>query len=296
MLTSPTSSPFAFIQPFIRDFEPGSHHNSRERNVENEGHRGKNDHSLHNSNKQQASLLEDVYEPANKNSLKGLKTVDSILAMKSVESRISQSAEITIKTKEGDEVTIFFDQSASKSRNIFHMEQGGDRITAFAESESLDANFAFTIEGNINEDEQKALRNLIKKMDKVSNEFFNGDVKSAFKHAQRVGFDTSQIASFSMDLNMEKSVQAVVAYQQTSIPDQNISKDMLMRANDFFANAKELMSDTRSALDSLASPRQSYTGMFGKIAELHNADQEDQHLFNDIIEQIGGGVFAKKNE
>ncbi len=295
MHTPSTSSPLSFFQPVLREFNSGNDRKTSEKEIESEGHGGKNKHSAHQLNKLQNSLLEDVYEPTQGESAKELSAGNSKMAIRGIEASISQSADIKIKTKEGDEITISLSRSATSSRGAVHMEQDGNQLTAYAEKNTFEANFAISIEGNLNQDEQKSLKSLLKKMDKVGGEFFQGDIKSAFKHAQKVGFDPSQIAGFSMDLNMEKSVQAVSAYQQTTTSDHNINKDMLRHAGQFMANAKKSLSESRSALDSISDPRQSFTELFSQVAELNESahqEQGDKALFNDVIKQLADGFFS----
>lgn len=134
-----------------------------------------------------------------------------------------------MKTREGDVVTISFSQSSSSSRSALQVQQGDSSLQAFQESDSENSGFSISIEGNLNRDEQKSLQKLMKKMHKVSNAFFHGNGKAALKHALKLGFNDQQIAGFSMDLSMQKSVQAVAAYQQTSVPQQNVQPDLLRR-------------------------------------------------------------------
>ena len=295
MYTPSTSSPFSFIQPLNRDLNSEANQHSTEKGVENKGHQENHGNTTHGSNNIHNRLAKDVYE-SSQTEIAG--TVSSKIAVQTIASSLSESSEIKITTKEGDEIKISFSQSAASSRSAFQIKQGNSQISAYTENDSFEANFSITVEGNLNEDEQKSLKDLIKKLDNVSNEFFSGDVKSAFKHAQKVGFDTSQIASFSLDLNREKTVQAVTAYQQTTIPDQNINKDQLIRASDFLASTKAYLADTRSALESLAEPRQAYTDLLTQIGQLNNTAQEtseDQQQFKDIIKHIGDDLFANKN-
>ena len=302
MYTSAISPPFLFQKPNLTDFDSVNNYDNKKfknNGIEGEGHSGKHrdETSGSNINSIQSRLVEDVYKPGHQLNTNQSGTVDSKMAMQSRESSINQSAEIKIKTKEGDEIIINFNQSLASSRSAFQIEQGGGTITGYADSDSFESGFTVTIEGDLNEGEQKSLKNLLEKMNKVTNDFFKGDVKSAFKHAQKVGFDTTQIASFSMDLNREETVQAVVAYQQTAMPEQNINTDMLKQASDFLAEVKDFISDTHSILDSLAEPKQSFFDLFNMIGQLdngvhdQNAENGGQQLLTDIINNISDGFF-----
>ncbi|NOR68474.1 MAG: hypothetical protein GQ532_02050, partial [Methylomarinum sp.] len=130
----------------------------------------------------------------------------------------------------------------------------------------------------------------------VSDKFFKGDVESAFKHALKVGFDTEQIASFSMDLSREKSVQAVAAYQQTIVPEQNVNTDLLKQAGDFLAQTKAFMADTGAMLESLAEPKQAFADLFAGVGQMNKATSEEldgsnESLFLKMIENITHDIF-----
>ncbi len=224
--------------------------------------------------------------------------IDSTMAFQSLAMQQSRSAEIQVKTREGDVVTISFSQSSSSSRSALQVQQGDSSMQAFQESDSENSGFSISIEGNLNRDEQKSLQKLMKKMHKVSNAFFHGNGKAALKHALKLGFNDQQIAGFSMDLSMQKSVQAVAAYQQTSVPQQNVQPDLLAQAGDFLSRAKTMLADAESVLQALAEPRQSFNDLFSGIGSLTGQnsagadDPVDQALYSSIVDQIGRNAFV----
>jgi len=272
-------SPSSFSpQPVLRDTDTGSH--SHNKGVEGGRH--------HNQ------LNDDSYHPVER--LEPGRAVSSVMAMQSVATSINHSAEIQITTQQGDVVTISFNQAATSSQSVFQAEQGNSEISAYNESHSYESGFSMSIEGNLNEDEQKSLTDLINKMSKVSDKFFKGDVESAFKHGLKVGFDTEQIASFSMDLSREKSVQAVAAYQQTIMPEQNVNTDLLKQAGDFLAQTKAFMSESAAMLESFAEPKQVFTDLFTGVGQMNKAipeklDDTSKPLFLKMIENISNDIF-----
>jgi len=223
-------------------------------------------------------------------------SVDSTMAFQSLAMQQSRSADIQVKTREGDVVTISFNQSASSSQSALQVRQGDSSLQAFQESYSENSGFSISIEGDLNKDEQKSLQKLMKKMHKVSNAFFHGNGKAALKHAQKLGFNDQQIASFSMDLSTRKSVQAVAAYQQTSVPQQTVQPDLLAQAGDFMNQARAMLSDAQTALQSLAEPRQSFQDLFSGIGLLTSQSSTeaeepgDQALFSGVVDKLSQGV------
>ncbi len=284
------SPSFSLPQPFLRGEDSVNHH-SRDKGIDDD-----------KQNKLFSRPVADSYEPTQLGEMANSRDISSRMAMQSLSTSTSHSADIQVTTKEGDVVTISLNQSASSSRSSFYAEQGNNKIAAYEESSSYASGFSMSIDGDLNEDEQKSLTELINKMSKVSDKFFNGNINAAFKHAQNIGFDTEQISGFSMSLNKEKSIQAVAAYQQTAMPEQNINTDLLKQASDFLTQTKEFMADTRAALDSLSDPKQAFADLFAGIGQMHLEAQEeldsdkDDALFLKIIENIGDELLDNKED
>jgi hypothetical protein len=193
-----------------------------------------------------------------------------------VAAQISQSAEIEIVTQEGDVVKIRLAESASMSQSIAHVKQNGQAATAFESSSESSSDFSISIEGNLNEDEQKSLKKLLKQMDKVGKEFFSDNIQGAFKQAQKIGLDTEQLASFSMNLSMEKSVQAISTYQQTAAPEQNLATDKIQQIGDFFNRARADLQSSQDALKLFANPVSAFNSLFEAVNKMLTAQNSSQ--------------------
>ena len=224
--------------------------------------------------------------------------LNTSIAFQSLSAQQNRSAEIQVKTREGDIITINFNQSSSSSQTALKLQQGDSSIQAFQKSADQSSAFSISIEGELNPDEQKALQKLLKKMHKVSNAFFQGNNKTALKHALKLGFNDKQLASFSINLSQQKSFQAVTAYQQTAMPEQKINSNLLSQAGEFMAQAKTLLQGAESALQSFAEPQQSFNELFSSIGLLTRQDSpeeddiEDQTAFSRIVNQLGQDAFA----
>lgn len=193
-----------------------------------------------------------------------------------VAAQISQSAEIEIVTQEGDVVKIRLAESASMSQSIAHVKQNGQAATAFESSSESSSDFSISIEGDLNEDEQKSLKKLLKQMDKVGKEFFSDNIQGAFKQAQKIGLDTEQLASFSMNLSMEKSVQAISTYQQTAAPEQNLATDKIQQIGDFFNRARADLQSSQDALKPFADPVLAFNSLFEAVNKMLTAQNPSQ--------------------
>jgi hypothetical protein len=152
------------------------------------------------------------------------------------------------------------------------------------------SDFSVSIEGNLNEDEQQSLKHLLKQMDEVGQEFFNGDIQTAFNHVQKIGLDTGQLASFSMSLSMERSIQAVAAYQQAGFPDQQIEPEKIKQTADFFSQARELFKSAESALEPFENPLPAFNVLFDAVNQTKPA-AEGIALLQQIIKPLGDALF-----
>jgi hypothetical protein len=301
MFSSSVSSPVPLLQPFFKDFDFSGHHHSRHKEIENDKHHGKTSHSVDDLNSLQNRLREDTYQPAQVKQPLDSGVVKSRMMMHGFSENISHSAEIQVMTREGDLVTININQASASSSSALQMEQGDSKISLYSESYFLSSGFSMSIEGDLNKEEEKSLAKLINKMSKVSDKFFKGNIKAAFKHAQKIGLDTKHLAGFSMSLEREKSVQAVAAYQQTIQPEQHVDKDLLIQASKFLAEAKQSMVDTQTMLESLAKPEQYFSDLFAGMGQLYfSAEDEEENnnepLFLKLIENIANDLFVDKPE
>ena len=199
-----------------------------------------------------------------------------------IAAQISQSAEIEIVTKEGDVVKISLASAAEMSRSMAHVKQNGSEATAFESSFESSSDFSISIEGDLNEDEKKSLTDLLKQLDKVGNEFFSDNIQAAFKQAQKIGLDTEQLASFSMDLTMEKSVQAISTYQQTAAPEQNLPADKIQNLGSFFNRARTDLKPAESALKPFADPNAAFDSLFDAVSQLLTNKYGDQQQMDNM--------------
>ena len=120
-----------------------------------------------------------------------------------------QSAFIEITTRDGDVITIDLTAAIDASKSF---NGNGD----FEASITAQNSGQFVIEGVLDEDELSALNDLLAQVDSLAGKFFGGDVAAAFQQAQGMGFNTDEIAGFSLDFSQSSSVQASVAYLENA--------------------------------------------------------------------------------
>ncbi len=125
-------------------------------------------------------------------------------ASRSVSIEQTRAALIEITTNDGDVVTVDIASiiQAKKESNSTGVEYTLDS----AETSG------YIVEGELDVGELKALDELLDQVDALSAQFFDGDVGAAFESALSIGFDTAEIASFSVALSESTTIDAVSAY------------------------------------------------------------------------------------
>jgi hypothetical protein len=76
--------------------------------------------------------------------------------------------------------------------------------------------FSFTVNGELDENELKAIGRLVADANELAEEFFNGDIESAFNQALELGFDEQELSSFALQLKKIENTQIIKAYENVS--------------------------------------------------------------------------------
>ena len=79
---------------------------------------------------------------------------------------------------------------------------------------------SFSVSGELDEDELKAIGKLVADANDLADEFFNGDIETAYKQALKLGFDDQELTSFALQLTKVENTQVIKAYETVSHYDQ----------------------------------------------------------------------------
>lgn len=178
-----------------------------------------------------------------------------------------RSFSFKLETKEGDVVEInaralqWFsaEQYSSQQRTSGSgLGPGGIQQTSGVGFEAGNqSEFALRIDGDLDDDELKAINDLLKQVNSLSEDFYGGDIQKALEKALSLGYDSTEIGSFSLNLSQMSSVKAVQAYQSDeAFLKPNVLTELkplgkfaaqvsqsLMQAKENFANPETLVSD-----------------------------------------------------
>ena len=196
----------------------------------------------------------------------------------------SRTSDLQITTLEGDKVSISFSdiQQAMQNEKYTNNGEQGERFES-ASSSYRASNFSYTIEGDISDEEHEAIAALIKDVNTLQKDFFNGDIEKAFNHAVNLGFDSNQISEFSMELYQSKTTRVSQTYNEVASSDQkeSPSQDKALRPLLDFVKQLQLLQSQADEL--LANQEKQFSKLFDKV---FSAEFSQLEKFNENMEKL----------
>lgn len=110
----------------------------------------------------------------------------------------TERTEIRILTQEGDVVRLRIGERSQASVDALTASDGESALSATAISLSSTSRLDIRIEGDLNESELAAITDLLANAEAIVDDFFSGDTLGAFETVGQLGFDSEQLASFSL--------------------------------------------------------------------------------------------------
>ncbi|MDX1810970.1 MAG: DUF5610 domain-containing protein, partial [Gammaproteobacteria bacterium] len=189
----------------------------------------------------------------------------------------SQSMDLTINTREGDTLNLSISRDESTGQFVAAISKPDSEAQLAGSSYQLNQDFSLSVQGDINDAEVSAIQDLLGGIKGVADQFFSGNSEAALNTGLSLGYDSSQIASFSLNLNTEQTSATTKAYQEVSNLGDNSSDGL-----------------NREALNNLLKP------VSGFMDSLHSmlSNAENSKLFDnskDSLEQLLG-YFSTANE
>ncbi|MGP0174531.1 DUF5610 domain-containing protein [Pseudomonas sp. NCHU5208] len=170
----------------------------------------------------------------------------------------AQTFDLQVITRDGDKLRISVAQaSANWSKSSFSAagDGQGSALVASKESGSLQiGGWQVEVDGELDDDEVKALEKLFGQVQELSDKFYTGDLSGAFDRAMALNMDGEQLASMSLHLTQTTVRQASDAYgavagQGASVANTDLQEyakgllDALRSAGDLSKDAGGLLKD-----------------------------------------------------
>jgi hypothetical protein len=152
--------------------------------------------------------------------------LDSVEYFKSYE-RTQNNFEFEVTTQEGDVVKVTAMSDKESFQQALLAQVDGNELYANYSEENNASGFNLQVEGDLNEAEMKALESLMSQVNDLAEEFYTGDLDTAFNMAMDLTSDADQIAEFSLDLKQSfssskeygsASGDAMTNYAKPSLP------------------------------------------------------------------------------
>ncbi|MCP3862886.1 MAG: DUF4367 domain-containing protein [Aestuariibacter sp.] len=200
----------------------------------------------------------------------------------------AEQAGLVIRTKDGDEVSLYFGQARQVSYNASYTYNApintGSGTSATSGSASFSYNqslqyteysgVSFAVKGDLDEGELSAISDLLKQITDVSRSFFDGDMESAFNKALELGFDEKELAGFSLQLDRKQVSEKISAYQQNESEVDN--KEALRKQLEPLKAYVEQLKSMQDLLDKTLEVGTDYSkvinGVINQMTDVHVPD------------------------
>ncbi len=135
----------------------------------------------------------------------------------------AELSDFSVRTRDGDEVQISFGMREDTSKASFILENGSSQSKLVYQQTT---SFSMQVKGDLDEDELKAIGNLVAQADDVANLFYRGDIEQAYEKALDIGYDNKELQSFALQLTKVESSQKIQKYgevqQYSEVPSADL--------------------------------------------------------------------------
>jgi len=230
---------------------------------------------------QTQELVNKGLEPAEEAELSttGAQLIDASHRFRQIE---KSNFELQVKTQDGDLVTLEFKQQNRQQGSLSIHQQGGVTDLSSRYAESSHSRFSLSVEGDLDESELMAISDLAQGIQKVSEGFFDGNVQAAFEQGMSLGYNTDEIAGFSLEMSHSLSSIATTKYREIGTLDTKESpkltglggvRDLLDQLSGVMEQANKLFEDVDQAMSGM---------MNGFLSQHPKADN-----FSDMLNRSG---------
>ncbi|HEY1028428.1 MAG TPA: DUF5610 domain-containing protein [Pseudomonas sp.] len=210
-------------------------------------------------------------------------------------SALAETFDLSVTTRDGDRLRISVAQaSASWSQSSFAASSDGKSTTVVGSSQSGSmqiGGWQVEVEGELDDDEVKALEKLFSQVQDLSDKFYAGDLAGAFDRAMALDMDGEQLASMSLRLTQTSVRQATDAYgavagQGASAVNSGL-QDYAQGLLDALRGAGDLTQDAGGLLKDLLKGGFSLDDRFD-LPRLEKADSLNRSLLDGLQSLLAG--------
>lgn len=185
-----------------------------------------------------------------------------------------------LTTKEGDRVSIRASSSLGASVAV-GQDKNGISVDV---SRSSASSFELSIEGDLNDNELKAINELLGRVDQLAGQFYAGNLDRVFDKAVALGYDDQQIAGYALNLSQVQIQQVVESYGVISPAGEQAPglANQLAPIGDFI---KDVLS-TLNVASEFADPHKLLLDLTRKMANDAAIENEELSALTRFLERI----------
>lgn len=204
----------------------------------------------------------------------------------------SQSLSLDIKTRDGDIVTLTLQKNQASNSYEAQIQQGQSSVAISEFNFESSSSFSFAVQGVLDEGEAKAIEELLSDVKGIADQFFEGNTGAAFEAGLNLGFDSSELTSFSLNLNQNQTQSVTQAYREISGYSDSVDysrppvdlENLLKPIHDF---AKSLESTLFNAANSDNLEKDAVENMFSFFSQA----EENHRTLIEQLESLTGKPF-----
>lgn len=126
-----------------------------------------------------------------------------------------ESLNLNVRTRDGDIVTIALRETGYSSETMQYAKNANGEASTYEKGVYFSGEYSYQLEGDLDEGELAALNELFDQVNEIAGLFYDGDFNEAFSYAMEMGFDSTELASFSLNMTQTQMTQ-VSAYEKVS--------------------------------------------------------------------------------
>jgi hypothetical protein len=183
---------------------------------------------------------------------------------------VEKNSEPTVATQTATPVT----GAVEVSNVIVKKTEDSQSSTASIEQNTIfyqESTFTFSVKGVLDEDELKAIGQLVADANELAEEFFSGDIETAFNQALELGFDEQELSSFALQLTKFENTAVIKAYETVSrFDDDSVDSDPAKAAKpvaDYLDKLLNVLNGARLQLENSKSYENVINELINKLGE-----------------------------
>jgi len=224
-------------------------------------------------------------------------------SLESTKHSFSQSLSLDITTNDGDVVTLSLQKNQSTGGYSAQVQNGQSSAAISEFSFESSSHFSFAVQGVLDEGESKAIEALLGDVKGVADQFFEGNAGAAYEAGLNLGFNTSELTSFSLNLDQNQTQSVTQAYREVSSFGESLDssrppidlENLLKPIHDFTKSLESTLLNAENSNKFENNAVEDMFNFFAKAEETHRAMIEQleslngkafENITQDIISQI----------